>query len=184
MSALLNNFATAESVVETATNATGSAAKENAKYLDSVEGKISQFSASIEQLSETIINSEVIKFFVDAGTNIIDILDKIIDRLGTLPALGAAIGPIITGILNVRGITNPAFGVVKNSTGESVGINGASMADLGMMTKAIYGGSSVDSIKDVFSIIASGAKSIAMSGDIRKAREQIDEYNSAVQISP
>lgn len=87
--ALLENFDIAESVIETAANSAGSALAENEKYLDSIAGKISQFKASFEALSATVVNSDFVKFVVDLGTKLINALDFIIDKFG---AVGIAIG--------------------------------------------------------------------------------------------
>lgn len=87
VAALLNDFSTAEDVIRTTTNAAGSALEENEKYLDSIDGKMSQLKASFEALSESIINSDLIKWAVDSGTSILTVLDKIVNAIGALPAL-------------------------------------------------------------------------------------------------
>lgn len=87
VAALLNDFSTAEDVIRTTTNAAGSALEENEKYLDSINGKMSQLKASFESLSESIINSDLIKWAVDSGTSILTVLDKIVNTIGALPAL-------------------------------------------------------------------------------------------------
>lgn len=80
VSALLENFSTAEKALETSAGAAGSAMAENEKYLDSVQGKIDVFKASFEALSTNIMSSGVLGFFVDIGTgllNIINILEQL-----------------------------------------------------------------------------------------------------------
>lgn len=87
LSSLINNFETAEKVIEKAANATGSALIENEKYLESVGGAISHFKATFEGLSVTLIDSELIEQIIGWGTgllNVLNIIAKLIDTLGGL----------------------------------------------------------------------------------------------------
>ena len=86
----MDNFTHAIEANETAMNSQGSAARENAKYLDSIEGKIKAFQSAWEQLSYHIVSSDLIKNVVDLGTKIITVIDNIVQKIGALPtALGA-----------------------------------------------------------------------------------------------
>jgi hypothetical protein len=62
---------------ETALNSEGSALQENEKYLDSINGKLSQLAATFEKLSMNAINGNAIKFFVDFSRIFLEITDKI-----------------------------------------------------------------------------------------------------------
>lgn len=86
-SSIITNMADAEKALETSINSAGSALAENEKVLDSIRGKMSQFEAQYEALSNTIISSELIKGTVDFGTGFLEFLDKTIDKLGTIPTL-------------------------------------------------------------------------------------------------
>lgn len=66
--AILNNFETALAATETALNSEGSAVEENAKVLDSIEGKLKNFKSAFSELSQTLISSDFIKSVVDLGT--------------------------------------------------------------------------------------------------------------------
>ena len=74
--AILNNFETALSATETALNSEGSALNENAKYMDSIEGKVSNFKSAFEELSQTLISSDFIKSVVDLGTALLRIANS------------------------------------------------------------------------------------------------------------
>ncbi len=87
VAALLENFSIAEASLKTSADSAGSALAENEKYLESIEGKLSQFKATFQDFSDSIINSGLVKFIVDAGSTILNILTKIIDGLGTVPAI-------------------------------------------------------------------------------------------------
>lgn len=88
---MLENFDIAEEALATSSDAAGSALAENEKYLESIEGKISQFQASWQSLSNTVVNSTVIKFIVDAGTKFVSTIDSVCNAVG---GLGAALGAI------------------------------------------------------------------------------------------
>lgn len=88
VSALLENFDIAEDVLKTSADSAGSALAENAKYLDSIAGKINQFKASFEALSSTIINSDFLGVLVDGGTMLLNVLNEILNVTGLIaPAL-------------------------------------------------------------------------------------------------
>lgn len=84
--ALMTNWDQAAKAVEVASNAEGSAVAENEKYLESIQGRISKFKAAYESLSDTIMDGNLVKFVVDGGTKIIEVLDKILQIADVLPA--------------------------------------------------------------------------------------------------
>ena len=65
--AILNNWSNAVAATETAMNSAGSATKENAKVLDSIQGHLQRLSSSWEELSHKLIDSDLIKFVIDLG---------------------------------------------------------------------------------------------------------------------
>lgn len=74
--AILNNFETAIKATETAMNSQGSAMSENEKVLDSIQGRINNFKSSFEELSQNIISSDLVKFFVDLGSAVLDFFNS------------------------------------------------------------------------------------------------------------
>lgn len=94
LAGLLNNFADADEALKDALNADGSALVENEKILNSIQGKINQFQAAWQGLSETVMNSEFLKSIIDQGTNVLKILDRLIDSAGMLSTTMATIGGI------------------------------------------------------------------------------------------
>lgn len=95
VAAMLENFSVAEAALKSSADSAGSAMAENEKYLESIEGKISKFKATFEDFSNSLINSGFVKFIVDAGSTILDILTKILDGLGTVPTLVGAITAVM-----------------------------------------------------------------------------------------
>lgn len=65
--AILNNWQTAVDATTTAMESQGSAAAENEKVLDSIQGHLQQLTSSLEELSKNVFNSDLIKFIIDLG---------------------------------------------------------------------------------------------------------------------
>lgn len=105
LASLLNNFDDAEKALGDAMNAEGSALRENEKILESIQGKLNQFEAAWESLSNTIIDSDFLKWLVDSGTSLLEILDGIIEKGGTISTLlgvGTGIGAFALQSSNVK----------------------------------------------------------------------------------
>ena len=117
IAALITNFSTAIEATETATNSAGSALKENEKYLDSIAGKTATLKASFEELSSTIVDSSLIKFFLDLTNSIINVATA-------LSKWGALLPTIVAGMTKIALVKQTAS--VKNlaSTFESMCANG------------------------------------------------------------
>ena len=75
-----------------AVNSAGSAMQEQSRWMESLEAKIQKFKAAFESLSNTIIDSDFLKFLVDSGTTVINVLDTIISNVGVLGTALAGFG--------------------------------------------------------------------------------------------
>lgn len=84
VAAILENFDIAEDALAVALNSAGSAAEENAKHLESISGRISQFQAAWESLSQTIVNNDLVKNIVSFGTAVVSTIDSIAQFSGSL----------------------------------------------------------------------------------------------------
>ena len=88
LSAILQNLDSGVEASKTALQSQGSALKENARYLDSIQGKVSQFTSELEKFWTEGISSDSAKRLVEFGTNVL----KLINDLGGLPTVLTAIG--------------------------------------------------------------------------------------------
>lgn len=96
----MQNFSTATEATTTALNSAGSAANENAAYMDSLEAKTSQVASSFEKLSNSVINSEVVKGVLDAINTALTLLNT---PLGTAVTQFTLLTGVITGAIGVFG---------------------------------------------------------------------------------
>ena len=81
---LIENYETINKVITAAENADGSALAENEKYLESIEGKIASLKNELQSLAYDLIDSGTIKDIIDAGKNIISIINKTTDGVSLL----------------------------------------------------------------------------------------------------
>lgn len=110
--AITQRFQDAEKATESSIDSIGSAAIENEKYLNSISGKVSQFKSDAEQLSATLISSDLIKFFVELGsvsTNAFNAIAKGINNINSFGGIldngiGGTLGAISGLIMNRLGI--------------------------------------------------------------------------------
>ena len=66
LAAVLQNFEHATAATETALNSAGSAAQENAKYLESLEAREQSLKAELEDFANRVLSKEVVAGFYDA----------------------------------------------------------------------------------------------------------------------
>ena len=91
VTALLTNMSQAEEILKTSQGADGSMLTEHEKWLDSIEAKQQQLTASFQQLSLTVVNSDLVAGAYDAGNGLLGWLNSVIDEMGVLsPLLGTA----------------------------------------------------------------------------------------------
>lgn len=120
VSALLENFSVAEQALQTASNAAGSALAENEKHLASIEGKISKFQAAWQSLSNTVVNSGLVKIIVDIGTGLVTAADAVGKFIGTAGGLTSLI-PILVAIEGKFGIFHSLFNTLQSGATKLVG---------------------------------------------------------------
>ena len=119
-SALLTNTKDLEAAYASALEAEGSAYLENQKYLDSIQGRIDQFTNAVQTMWSNTLQDEWVKGFVEAGTAIINL----VDNFGLLKVAADALFTILltkgkfseTMLPAFSGIFEGLIGKVKNVT--------------------------------------------------------------------
>lgn len=92
IAALLSNFKRAEEATKDGLNSDGSAMAENAKYADSLQGRLDKLTSSLQTISNTTMNSGLLKGLVSGATEAINILNKVIDTLDVIPTVAGVAG--------------------------------------------------------------------------------------------
>ena len=87
VSSLMTNFDTAREALETSMNSAGSAMAEHEKWQQSLEARINSLKASWQALSQAFLSSDFLKGAIDAVIKLVDALDWLMDKVGTLPTL-------------------------------------------------------------------------------------------------
>lgn len=96
----MSNFSTATEATSTALDSAGSAAKENSKYMEGLEAKTQAVKASFEELSNTVIDSGLVKGILDLAN-------------GFLQLLNTPIGSFITQITLLTGVLWGGTGLIQ-----------------------------------------------------------------------
>ena len=114
LASVITNFETVEDVIETSMNSSGSAIAENEKWLDSIEGKTYQFTNALQTMWSNMIDSEMVKSFIDFGTDAIQFLDtgagKVIALVAALKLMAKFKG------FSIKGIAQGLGDTIKNIT--------------------------------------------------------------------
>lgn len=89
--ALIQQFQIAEDTLNQTQQAAGSAMKENDTYMSSIQGKLSQLSSAFQNLSINLLDSDIVKFFVDLATGVTDFTNGLVKANELVPTLVAAV---------------------------------------------------------------------------------------------
>lgn len=92
ISSIMSNWTDAENAYADAISATNVALSSNEEYMDTIEAKTAQFSSTLQELASDALDTDFIKNIVDLGTDLIEVLDAIIENVGMLGVSIAGIG--------------------------------------------------------------------------------------------
>lgn len=87
ISSIMGNWKDAVGAYETATNSIGVSTKANDVYMESSEAHIAQLKATFEELSASLISSDLFKFVIDNGKTILSLINAITSATGGLGAV-------------------------------------------------------------------------------------------------
>lgn len=114
---LLENYQTIGEVIKAAEESSGSARKENERYLESINGKIALLTNNLQKLAYDVIESELLKSIVDFGSGTIKVLDSVVtvfDKINSsITSLGGLLGES-NGLAGTFGIIS---GLLMNKAG-------------------------------------------------------------------
>ena len=179
--AILDNFDIAEKALDVAESSAGSAMKEYEKWTESIDAKIQRLSTSWQILSNTFINSDLIKSGTELLTGFLDVLTSIVDTFGGMPTLLGVLGGILgannSGVI-VRGVTG-GLGLNRFAlTKQDINIISAynEQVKLNDIATAKFGESSIDLVA-ALKKVPPALQSIAVKAD--GTQKFIDNLNSS-----
>lgn len=124
LSAVLQNFEHATAASETALNSAGSAAQENAKYLESLEAREQSLKAEFEDFANRVLSKDVVAGFYDAGEAALKFINTDFGAAATrITGTTAAITSLV-GILGTMGAKLVLVGKQLQSFGAADGLLG------------------------------------------------------------
>lgn len=98
-SSLMSGFDAARLAADTATNSTGAAQKAQEEYEQSIQSSLGRLEASFQSFAGNLMDSDFLKGIMDFGTGIINVMDAVTDKIGTLSTAGIGLG-IAAGMKN------------------------------------------------------------------------------------
>lgn len=93
-SSILENFDVAEKAMKSAEEAAGSALKEQEAYEEGVKYSLDRLEAVFQTFANHILNSNFLKGIINFGSGTIEVIDKVISKLGSLGTIGTIGGAI------------------------------------------------------------------------------------------
>lgn len=106
LAATLNNIKDLKASYETALGASGSAMKEQENYERSIQYSIDRLKATAQDLAQDFMSSDFIKSAIDALNSLLEILDKIVEKTGSLIPLVTALGAAFASIKLGKNVGN------------------------------------------------------------------------------
>lgn len=143
--AAMDNFSAAIEANETAQKAQGSAARENAKYLDSLQGRLQNLRSAFEELAYKTLSSDTLGKGLEILTKVVEFLSSDFGQL----AIKATLAFTAINLLVKAGYALKGLSVVKFAKDLTSVVKGAESAS-----------SAVSGLGKVISNTSSGAKSI------------------------
>lgn len=106
LASVMSNFQHAIDATNTALESAGSAAKENAAYMESLEAKENALKAEFEDFANRVLSKDVVKGFLEAGTSMLDFANNDVGAVIT------RIGLLTTGMTGLTGIAGQTIGKI------------------------------------------------------------------------
>lgn len=122
VSAILNNMAEANEILNNSLNATGSASEEYSKYLESAEAATTRFGVAMTDAYNSVLNGNTVKALANTGTAILDFANEFglvestlrgLIAIGILKGIGTLTTAIKGSVVQVTNLGN-ALNTVKN----------------------------------------------------------------------
>lgn len=167
VAAFLSNAENAAGMVEAAENSAGSAANENAKYLESLQGRITSLQASLQTLSVSFLDSDFLSGAVGGVNDFVQAITGLINEVGPIPALMGAVGAAMS-VMD----KGPIY---FDNTTKKVKIFGQSLSQIKDIFSSLGSGGGVGALASAFGDKDNPLRIIDQR--IEQERDAIEQYN-------
>ena len=129
LAAVMSNFNTAVDANKTALNSSGSAAKENARYMESLESQITAVKASFQDFANNVISKDLISAALQATNAFLNFANN---GLGTSITQATLFSGVALGLVGVIGQIATRLGDIFSRIGAlgALGLSGGQVAEI------------------------------------------------------
>ena len=183
LAAVMSNFNTAVDANKTALNSSGSAAKENARYMESLESQITAVKASFQDFANNVISKDLISAALQATNAFLNFANN---GLGTSITQATLFSGVALGLVGVIGQIATRLGSVFSRIG-ALGALGLSGGQVAAIIAGVVGGltllvSGIKALKDAIdNATPSYEKLVKEFEDSKDALEQTKQDYSDAQ---
>ena len=183
LAAVMSNFNTAVDANKTALNSSGSAAKENARYMESLESQITAVKASFQDFANNVISKDLISAALQATNAFLNFANN---GLGTSITQATLFSGVALGLVGVIGQIATRLGGVFSRIG-ALGALGLSGGQVAAIIAGVVGGltllvSGIKALKDAIdNATPSYEKLVKEFEDSKDALEQTKQDYSDAQ---
>lgn len=182
LASVMRNFEHATDATTTALNSSGSAIKENAAYMESLEAKTTAVKATFQDLANNVIDDELVGAVLDLANGFLQLANTDLGRIVTQITLLTGVGWGATGLLQASKIIPAVTSQFK--TFASIVTNGLSATAAAMSAGGTAVGGLTAALSGVLPVILAVAAALAVGGALWKAtedsRKSIDELNDSI----
>lgn len=182
LAAVMQNFEHATDATATALNSSGSAIKENAAYMESLEAKTTAVKATFQDLANNVIDDELVGAVLDLANGFLQLANTDLGRIVTQITLLTGVGWGATGLLQASKIIPAVTSQFK--TFASIVTNGLSATATAMSAGGASVGGLTAALSGALPVILAVAAALAIGGALWKAtedsRKSIDELNDSI----
>ena len=169
LASIMQNFSHAVDATNTALHSSGSAMEENAAYMESLEARTTKIQALFQQLSQTVVDSNLVKGILDIAGALLQIANT---DIGSVITQFVLLSGVLTGI---TGMIIKGFGITSITLGQMfpyiLAITGALVGVLG----------TIDLVKKRLQEKAELKTFDGVNEKIQESEEKISEYDNKLK---
>lgn len=118
----IQNIKDAQNAYNDAMNSAGVSMEANNIYMETTEAHVGQLKASFQELSVDVFNSDFMKGFVDGARGAVEILDTLIEKIGTFGTVAVGVLGGMAIAKNIGAIKTAFTGLLGALTGPQIAI--------------------------------------------------------------